>query len=379
MVSSPHAHFSLVFVLWTSADLSAPFPSTHSDESTEDAATPSRPRVQFAALSYSNSQIHAHWTAGMNVYYALATKSLCILLCSAPRLPQISRPRTCCSLFLFRHHLCIAHCLTTFTHGPRADTFAMSSVAQSDDSPFGSQLPGPFDFTVLFEHAMLGLIPTALVVFVTPFYLKDLLHTQRQVRPGNLLWSKLACGLALVAIQATNIMLWHKTGYLQSRVTVATSIMSLVASSCTMAIIIVTHIYSLQPSSFLTLLFSLTMIFDITMARSCFVRDTLSAIATLQVCIAILKLFLIILEEVSKRGLYLSQEQRSAVSAETASGFWNRSFFVWLNPLLVFGWRNHFTIDNFPSIGEEFESERLFDRFSHHWIKGTVQCFSCPA
>ncbi|OAA80128.1 ABC transporter, transmembrane domain, type 1 [Akanthomyces lecanii RCEF 1005] len=245
----------------------------------------------------------------------------------------------------------------------------MSSLAQSNDSLFGPQLPGHFDFTVLFEHAMLGLIPTALVVSVTPLYLKVLLHTQRQVRPGYLLWSKLACGVALVAIQAANIMLWHKTDYFQSRVTVATSIMSLLASICTMAIIVVTHIYYLQPSSFLSLLFSLTMIFDITMARSYFLRNTLSAIAALQVSIVVLKFFLVILEEVSKRGLYLSQELRSTVSAETASGFWNRSLFVWLNPLLVFGWRNQFTIDKLPSIGEEFESERLFDRFSHHWVK----------
>lgn len=254
----------------------------------------------------------------------------------------------------------------------------MSSVAQSEDSLFGPQLPGRFDFTVLFEHAMLGLIPTALVVLVTPFYLKDLLHTQRQVRPGSLLWSKMMCGLALVVIQATNIALWHKTDYFRSRVTVATSIMSLIASLCTMAIIIITHIYSLQPSSFLSLLFSLTMIFDITMARSYFLRDTLSTIAALQACVVVLKLVLVVLEEVPKRSLYLSEKLQSTISLETASGFWNRSLFVWLNPLLVFGWHNHFTIESLPNIGEEFESERLFDRFSHHWVKGTVLYLSCP-
>ncbi len=244
-----------------------------------------------------------------------------------------------------------------------------SSLVQAD-ALLGPQLPGYFDFTVLFEHATLWLIPTALVILATPFYLSSLRHAQRQVRPGNLLWSKLVCGLALVAIQATNIALWHKTDYFHSRTTVVASVMSLLASLCTMAIITITHIYSLQSSSFLSMLFSLTMLFDITMARSYFFRETLSAIAALQVCVVALKLVLIVLEEVPKRSLYLSEELRSTASAETASGFWNRSLFVWLNPLLVFGWRNNFTIDNLPSIGEEFASERLFDRFSPHWIKG---------
>lgn len=112
------------------------------------------------------------------------------------------------------------------------------------------------------------------------------------------------------------------------------------------------------------------------MARSGFLQDTLSAIIALQIGIAVFKLFLIILEEFSKRGFPLPQELRSTVSAEPAVGFWNRSLLAWLNPLLVLGWQKHFTVDDLPSIGEEFASERLFDQFSHHWVKGTVRFLS---
>ncbi|TQV93041.1 Vacuolar metal resistance and drug detoxification protein [Cordyceps javanica] len=245
-----------------------------------------------------------------------------------------------------------------------------SSLFQSDVL-FGPQLPGHFDFTVLFEHTMLGLVPASLLVLATPFYVKGLACAERQVRPGNLLPSKIMCGLALVGMQATTIALWHNTDYFRAPVTVAASSMSLVASICTVFIIATTHMYSLRPSSFLSIFFSITMLFDITMARSYFLRDNLDAIAALQVCVAVLKLILISLEEVPKRSLFVSREHQTRVSVESTSGFWNRSLFIWLNPLLIFGWSNTFTLDNLPDIGDEFASERLFDRFSPHWGKVT--------
>ncbi|OAA34170.1 ABC transporter, transmembrane domain, type 1 [Beauveria brongniartii RCEF 3172] len=244
----------------------------------------------------------------------------------------------------------------------------MSSLARLD-TLFGPQLPGHFDFTLFFEHVMLWLVPASIVILATPLYLNKAVRAQRQVQPGILLWGKLACALALVAIQASNIALWHKTEYFRSEVTVTASAMSLVASICTFAIVAITHTYSLQPSAFLSVFFSITMLFDIAMTRSYFLRGSLSAIAVLQVCVVVLKLVLIILEEVPKRGLYRSQHMRSAVSAETASGFWNRSLFLWLNPLLYFGWFHTLTADNLPNIADELRSEKLFDQFVPYWAQ----------
>ncbi|TQV90796.1 multidrug resistance protein MDR [Cordyceps javanica] len=244
----------------------------------------------------------------------------------------------------------------------------MASLAQLD-ALFGPQLPGHFDFTILFEHSMLWIVPTGVAILMTPFYFNGLLRSERQVRPGFLLWIKVACGVALVGIQACDIALWHNTHYFRSRETVIACSMSLVASICTLAIIIISHLYSLQPSTFLSIFFSITMLFDITMARSYFFRETLGVIAALQVCVVVLKLWLILLEEVPKRSLYRSSYLQATISVEAASGFWGRSFFLWINPILIFGWRSSFTIDTLPDIGEEFASEKLFDLFSSQWTK----------
>ncbi|KAM3492211.1 hypothetical protein MY3957_004498 [Beauveria namnaoensis] len=239
----------------------------------------------------------------------------------------------------------------------------MSSLA-SLDTLFGPQLPGHFDFILFVEHVMLWLVPAGVVILATPLYFNKAVRAQRQVQPGILLWVKLACALALVAIQASNIVLWHKKDYFHSEVTVAASAMSLVASICTFAIVAIAHTYSLQPSALLSGFFSITMLFDITMTRG-----TLNALAALQFCVVVLKLVLIILAEVPKRGLYRSQLRRSAVSAETASGFWKRSLFLWLNPISYHGWFHTLTADNLPNIADELRSEKLFDQFVPYWAQ----------
>ena len=240
------------------------------------------------------------------------------------------------------------------------------------DALFGPQLPDHFDFTILFEHSILWLVPTCILILITPVYLKRLARAERQVRPGILLWVKVACGLVLVGIQTSNIALWHnRADYFRSKVTVSACAMSLIASICTLAIIIIAHCYSLQPSSFLIIFLSITMIFDVAMARSYFFREFLGAIGPLQVCVVLLKFLLIVFEEMPKRSLYRSSHLQSTVSQEMASGFWNRSLFIWLNPLLVYGWFNNFTQDNLPGIGDEFASEKLSDHFQPHWYKGT--------
>ncbi|KAM3518260.1 hypothetical protein NHJ13051_008319 [Beauveria bassiana] len=239
----------------------------------------------------------------------------------------------------------------------------MSSLARLD-TLFGPQLPGHFDFILFVEHVMLWLVPAGIVILATPLYFNKAVRAQRQVQPGILLWVKLACALALVVIQAGNIVLWHKTDYFHSEVTVAASAMSLVASICTFAIVAIAHTYSLQPSAFLSVFFSMTMLFDITMTRG-----TPNTLAALQSCVVVLKLVLIILAEVPKRGLYRSQLMRSAVSAETASSFWKRSLFLWLNPISYHGWFHTLTADNLPNIADELRSEKLFDQFVPCWAQ----------
>ncbi|KAJ3495797.1 hypothetical protein NLG97_g3135 [Lecanicillium saksenae] len=247
----------------------------------------------------------------------------------------------------------------------------MSPSLVSMDAMFGPQLPGHFDFTIMFEHSIFWLIPSVVVILSTPFFLKSAIRSQPQVRAGFHLVTKVVFSAALVGIRAGQIALWHKSEYSRLETTLAASAIAVLASICTMAIIVITHLYSIRPSDFLSLSLSVTMLLGIAMTRSYFLRDGLKTIAVLEACVTAAKVVLIALEEVSKRPLYLSQSLQSSGSTEDASGFWNRAFFMWLNPLLYFGWRKSFTNENLPEIGDEFISEKHFDSFGPHWARAT--------
>lgn len=234
------------------------------------------------------------------------------------------------------------------------------------DAQFGPVSTGRFDFTILFEHAMLGIVPTGIVILATPVFVKAA-RAHRQARPGFQLWAKLLVGLALVAVHLASLVLWHSAA--RTGVSLAASILSFVASVCVVAIVCITHIYAIQSSAFLSLFLTVTMLFDITMARSYYMRGGLGAISSLQVAIASLKLALVLLEELPRRHLLRTERDRETAGNEQVVGFWNRTMLLWVTRILILGSRKTLTIDDLPSIGQNYGSERLFDHFTPYWHK----------
>lgn len=239
------------------------------------------------------------------------------------------------------------------------------------DGIFGPQLPGQFDFTLFFEHVMLTIVPGGVIVLAIPFYLGTALRTARRVRPGFLLWFKLAAGLALLAIHATSLIMWQRASLFRSDLALSAAVMSLVASIGILVILFIAHTYSLQPSTFLSVFLTITALFDITMTRSYFRRTGLDTIGALQISVVALKVVLVIFEELPKRGLFVTENLRASVAAETVAGFWNRSVFGWLNSLLLFGYRKELTMDNLPNIDQDFNSMQLYDQFWPNWNRST--------
>lgn len=233
------------------------------------------------------------------------------------------------------------------------------------DDKFGPVLPGQFDFTLMFERSMLGIVPAGIAILIVPVYLKTMASSPNQVRPGRLLWAKLTSAIALVGIQLASVILWHNAGLMRSDVALAAAILSFLASLCVAAILYIAHCFCLSPSAFLSIYLSLTMAFDITMARSYFLRNSIDALGGLQAAVAGLKLVLVALEEVPKRQLFRSKLFRPGLG-ETV-GFWNRALLLWLNPLLRLGFRQDVSVDDLPEIGDKYDSDKLFDKFYSLW------------
>lgn len=112
---------------------------------------------------------------------------------------------------------------------------------------------------------------------------------------------------------------------------------------------------------------SAMILFEVTQARSFFIRqDTLST-PVLFVLTAATRLALVILEEVPKKELMLDVELRELTSNEVYAGFWAKCFSSWFISIFVMGYRSILTIDKLPDLEPEFGAKRLHDEFQARW------------
>lgn len=80
--------------------------------------------------------------------------------------------------------------ITTHAQTPTCQLVAMDNITANDTS-FGPQLQGKFDFTLLFQQIILSILPSSLFVVASSAYVSRLLRKPICVRSGALLWSKL--------------------------------------------------------------------------------------------------------------------------------------------------------------------------------------------
>ncbi|ATY58701.1 ABC multidrug [Cordyceps militaris] len=250
----------------------------------------------------------------------------------------------------------------------RCDSLDRASIRWAWDNDFGPKLMGQFDFTLLFEQAMLSIIPAGLVLLSLPYHVRLAVRAPARVRPGLLLWLKLAVGLTMVAMHTTSLILWQREAVFHSDLSLPAAVMSLVSSLGILVVLYVAHVYSLRTSGFLSVFLAITLLFDATMTRSYFRRAGLGTIGALQVVVVVAKFVLVVLEEVSKRHLFRADPVRLSASKETTAGFWNRAVFGWLNSLLLFGFRNTLKLQDLPPIDEHLQySLQRYDHFVPRW------------
>ncbi|OAA60085.1 ABC transporter, transmembrane domain, type 1 [Cordyceps fumosorosea ARSEF 2679] len=128
------------------------------------------------------------------------------------------------------------------------------------------------------------------------------------------------------------------------------------------------HAHFVQPILFLAGYLSMTLLFDLVTIHTYFHRTGLGTVARLTCSLPALKLTLLILEEISKRTLIIA-ENPHPLSREATAGFWSRSTFLWINPLLLFGFRHVINPDDLPDIGQQFDSKKLYQNLKKSWDK----------
>lgn len=146
----------------------------------------------------------------------------------------------------------------------------------------------------------------------------------------------------------------------------ATSL-ELVATINVAIMVYVGHKHSVRSSSALALYLLSTFAVDIAKSRSFFLRSGLDTLGGIAVATACLRLCLVSLEEISKRSLIVDDELRELTGQESASGFFSRTFLLFLNPIFMTGFYETVRRGHMDKLGQELSSKNLHSQLNEQW------------
>ncbi|KAK5990162.1 ABC multidrug transporter B [Cladobotryum mycophilum] len=242
------------------------------------------------------------------------------------------------------------------------------------DAAFGPAVASPdcrggFDFTVLFEESIFSLLPSALFLLIAPLQAARALSNKRTiaVRPSSLHILKLTSITVYAALQLTLLILWSSGSYYTTSLSLASSVLSFCATLGLAVVSSLQHRKSPRPSFLLTSYLLVSLIFDVTRARTSWLLQANRPVAAVFSASVAIKAIILVLEALDKRRLLVGAYSR--LSREATSSIFSRSAFWWLNSLLLDGSKRVLSIRDLFSINEKLSSEQLAQDLQTQWDK----------
>jgi hypothetical protein len=110
-----------------------------------------------------------------------------------------------------------------------------------------------------------------------------------------------------------------------------------------------------------------TCILDAARARTQALIPGQTKVAGILIAIVVLKVLALVIETNDKTHILLPEYSNS--SSELRSSLLSRAFFLWLNPLLVMGFRGVMSSEDLPPIYEKLCSDELACRIESDWTR----------
>lgn len=246
----------------------------------------------------------------------------------------------------------------------------MGGAISRTDSGFGPLLDGANDFTLLFEESIFTTAPSAIAIIVSIAQFCSVVGEPRLVRGGSLLWLKALLGFFLAGVNIATLVLWARLPTFSTEMTLPSAGLAVVGTVFIFFFLLVEHLYFYRPSTFLSLFLSITVLVDSAKTYSCFNRLGVSPVSIMYILNCVIRLLLLVTQEVSKRHLIREESVYSNLGPEATSGFWNRSLFLWLNSTLFLGFRQVLKREDLPPLSPQFHAESLFEVFKVQWNRG---------
>ncbi|CAG8957988.1 hypothetical protein HYFRA_00000331 [Hymenoscyphus fraxineus] len=232
--------------------------------------------------------------------------------------------------------------------------------------PYAGECRGGLDFTLLFEDAILGILPLGLALIASAFRFMYLSREGIKVIPNVFLYVKLTSWFLFSATQLTLLVLWAQPLAPRSKLTTTSVSISLTAALIFAPLSYKEHRRSIKPSFILSIYLLFTLIFDVAHTRTVWLLESrYTPVAAVTTTATALKFLLLILEVIEKRRI-LRPDQKDSPPYAT-SGIINRSFFWWLNPLFRLGYSKTLAVKDLFSLDQPLTSVGLRDALEDAW------------
>ncbi|KAI9928790.1 hypothetical protein MW887_002008 [Aspergillus wentii] len=230
---------------------------------------------------------------------------------------------------------------------------------------------GGFDFTLLFEETILGILPIGLILAVAPFRISHLWQRQNKVDLSILFWIKTVSWIALGIIQIVLTALWALPSANRTKTSIAANAIFAVGAWVLCLLSCAEHVRSVKPSVFLNVYLFPSLLFDIARVRTLWLRDNGDDSRTIAILTSVAlawKAVLLVLETAEKRSI-LKPEYKGYPPEATGSIF-NKVFFIWLIPLFKNGFSRILAVNDLFALEKQLSSQPLQDKLEPLWNEG---------
>lgn len=127
------------------------------------------------------------------------------------------------------------------------------------------------------------------------------------------------------------------------------------------------HRNTVRPSLLISTYLILTCILDAARARTQALIPGQTIVASILIATVAVKVLALVIE--TREKTYILLPEYSESSSELHSNIFSRAFFLWLNPLLLMGFRSVISSQDLTPIHEKLSSETLAARVQSNWIR----------
>jgi len=224
-----------------------------------------------------------------------------------------------------------------------------------------------FDFTLLFEQAILQAAPSALLLLSVPprlWYLRK--QTPKSAR-SKMTMLKLAAVVLLAFVQIIMLILWASAERQRTPASIpATTVSTLV----TLALLLLSGLEdsrSFRPSAIINTYMLFSLLLDIPQARTLWLRPGPTSLPVVFSVEMTIKAISLCLEACTKKRLLFSPYR--VIAPEMLVSIYDRTLLWWLNPIFLLGFKSRIAFEDLLPIDNDLSSKHLDRQFQRVWLR----------